>query len=78
MKAVVYDKGNAPASLVMHDVVKPVCTRHEVLVKTEAVSINAADYCSMQLGIVSFYHTLLQISRSRSFLIKFNRITGWS
>jgi NADPH:quinone reductase-like Zn-dependent oxidoreductase len=58
----VYDKGNTPASLVMRDVVKPVCTGHEVLVKIEAVSINAADCRSMQLGIISFYRTLLQIS----------------
>jgi NADPH:quinone reductase-like Zn-dependent oxidoreductase len=46
----------------MRDVVKPVCTGHEVLVKIEAVSINAADCRSMQLGIISFYRTLLQIS----------------
>ncbi len=52
MKAVIYNKSHAPDNLVLREVEKPVCQDTEVLVKIEATSINAADYRSMQLGIV--------------------------
>lgn len=52
MKAVVFDKKNSPDPLVFCDVEKPVPQAGQVLVKVHAVSINAADYRSMQLGII--------------------------
>ncbi len=51
MKAVVYDK-NTPERLILCDVEKPVPQAGQVLIKVHAVSINAADYRSMQLGII--------------------------
>jgi NADPH:quinone reductase-like Zn-dependent oxidoreductase len=51
MKAVVFDK-RSPVPLVYCDVEKPVPQAGQVLVKVHAVSINAADYRSMQLGII--------------------------
>jgi NADPH:quinone reductase-like Zn-dependent oxidoreductase len=52
MKAVVYDKRNAPEILVMRDVEKPACRENEVLVRIMAASINAADYRSMEIGAI--------------------------
>ena len=52
MKAVVYRKKGSPEKLVYSDVEKPVPTDNEVLVKTHAVSLNAADYRSMQLRLI--------------------------
>lgn len=52
MKAVVYDRRNSPDTLAIRDVEKPVPQDHEVLVKIHAVSLNAADYRSMQMGII--------------------------
>lgn len=52
MKAIVYEKGTLPSSLVMRDVEKPIPGDHEVLVKIQAVSVNAADYRSMKMGII--------------------------
>lgn len=52
MKAVVYDKSNSPNVLVFREVEKPLPKDNEVLVKILAVSINAADYRSMKLGII--------------------------
>ena len=52
MKAVVYEKRNSPNALVYQEVEKPVPGDHEVLVKIHAVSINAADYRSMRMGII--------------------------
>ncbi len=52
MKAVVYDKSNSPDVLVVREVEKPVPGDNEVLVKIHAVSINAADYRSMRMGII--------------------------
>ena len=52
MKAVVYDKSNAPDVLVLREVEKPTPNDKEVLVKIHAVSINAADYRSMKMGII--------------------------
>lgn len=52
MKAIVYDKKAHPDRLVIKDIVKPVPGENEVLVKIEAVSLNAADYRSMKMGII--------------------------
>jgi NADPH:quinone reductase-like Zn-dependent oxidoreductase len=52
MKAIVYDKSNFPNLLVLREVEKPVPGENEVLVKIHAVSINAADYRSMRMGII--------------------------
>jgi len=52
VKAVVYDKRMSPDSLVVREVERPVPGDHEVLVKIFAVSVNAADYRSMQMGLI--------------------------
>lgn len=52
MKAIVYDKHNAPDVLTLREVAKPVPGDDQVLVKVVAVSLNAADYRSMSLGII--------------------------
>jgi NADPH:quinone reductase-like Zn-dependent oxidoreductase len=52
MKAVVYNKKATPEKLVYTDVEKPVPGENEVLVKIKAVSLNAADYRSMKMGII--------------------------
>jgi NADPH:quinone reductase-like Zn-dependent oxidoreductase len=52
MKAVVYDKKGSPEKLVFCDVEKPVPTENEILIKIHAVSLNAADYRSMQLRMI--------------------------
>jgi len=52
MKAVVYDKRNSPDVLTYREVVKPIPADKEVLVKIHAVSVNAADYRSMKMGII--------------------------
>lgn len=52
MKAVVYNKKGAPDRLTYGDVEKPVPSDNEVLIKIIAVSINAADYRSMNMGII--------------------------
>jgi len=52
MKAVVYEKSKSPNALVYQEVEKPLPDKHEVLVKIHAVSINAADYRSMRMGII--------------------------
>ncbi len=52
MKAIVFNKKGTPDKLVLQDVGKPVPNENEVLVRVHAVSLNAADYRSMQLGIV--------------------------
>lgn len=52
MKAVVHDKRNSPDVLVFREVEKPIPSDNEVLVKIYAVSINAADYRSMKMGII--------------------------
>jgi 2-desacetyl-2-hydroxyethyl bacteriochlorophyllide A dehydrogenase len=52
MKAVVYEKSSSPDVLVIREVEKPVPNDNEVLVKIVAVSINAADYRSMRMGII--------------------------
>jgi NADPH:quinone reductase-like Zn-dependent oxidoreductase len=52
MKAVVYEKSNLSEPLVLREIEKPVPTDNEVLVKIMAVSVNAADYRSMRMGII--------------------------
>lgn len=52
MKAVVYHKKGSPEKLVYEDVDKPVPGPNEILVKIHAVSLNAADYRSMQLRLI--------------------------
>ncbi|MGB7594243.1 MAG: NAD(P)-dependent alcohol dehydrogenase [Erysipelotrichaceae bacterium] len=52
MKAIIYDKSQAPNSLTLQEIEKPVPNADEVLIKVLAVSVNAADYRSMKMGIV--------------------------
>ena len=52
MKAVVYDKKGSPEKLRYRDVDKPVPAHNEILVKIHTVSLNAADYRSMQMGLI--------------------------
>jgi NADPH:quinone reductase-like Zn-dependent oxidoreductase len=52
MKAIVYNKKNYPDKLVYCEVDKPVPNDNEVLIKVLAVSLNAADYRSMKMGII--------------------------
>src|SRR5512140_2105015 len=52
MKAIVYEKSNSPDILRLRDVEKPFPKDDEVLIKIAAVSINAADYRSMRMGII--------------------------
>jgi NADPH:quinone reductase-like Zn-dependent oxidoreductase len=51
MKAVVYKK-KVPGNLVYCDIDKPVPNEDEVLIKVHAVSLNAADYRSMKMGLI--------------------------
>ncbi len=51
MQAIVYDK-KSPGRLVLQDVEQPIPKNNEVLVKIHSVSINAADYRSMKMGII--------------------------
>ncbi len=52
MKAVVYDKATKPSMLVFREVEKPVPATDQVLVQVMSVSVNAADYRSMKMGII--------------------------
>jgi NADPH:quinone reductase-like Zn-dependent oxidoreductase len=52
MKAVIYDKKKPDNKLIYSDIEKPSPKGNEVLVKIRAVSVNAADYRSMKMGIV--------------------------
>lgn len=52
MKAVVYDKKMRPDFLVLREVEKPTPKDDEILVRIHSVSINAADYRSMNMGII--------------------------
>ncbi len=52
MKAILFDKSETPDRLVMREIDRPACQENEVLVKIVAASINAADYRSMQLGVI--------------------------
>lgn len=55
MKAIIYDR-NIPGKLELREAEKPVPGKGEVLVRVRAVSVNAADYRSMKLGIVPKRH----------------------
>jgi len=52
MKAVVYSKKSNPDRLVFCDVDKPVPNDNEVMIKVHSVSLNAADYRSMKMGLI--------------------------
>ncbi|MBX7152135.1 alcohol dehydrogenase catalytic domain-containing protein, partial [bacterium] len=52
MKALLYNKKASPHQLVYCDIDKPIPADGEVLVKIMAVSLNAADYRSMQKGFI--------------------------
>lgn len=52
IKAVEYHKKGNPDKLVYSDIEKPQPNDDEVLIKVFAVSVNAADYRSMHLGII--------------------------
>jgi NADPH:quinone reductase-like Zn-dependent oxidoreductase len=52
MKAVIYDKKSLPDRLIYSDVERPVPNDNEVLIKILSVSVNAADYRSMKMGII--------------------------
>lgn len=52
MKAVVYNKKGNPDKLIFCDTDKPVPDDDEVLIKVHAVSLNAADYRSMKMGLI--------------------------
>ena len=52
MKAVVYNRKSFPDRLVFCDINKPVPNDNEVLIKVNTVSLNAADYRSMKMGLI--------------------------
>jgi len=52
MKAIVYTRKSFPERLVFCDINKPVPNDNEVLIKVHAVSLNAADYRSMKMGLI--------------------------
>lgn len=52
MKAIVYNKKSCPDKLVYCDIDKPVPNDNEVLIKMNSVSLNAADYRSMKMGLI--------------------------
>lgn len=52
MKAVIYNKKGSPDKLIYCDIDKPVPVDSQVLIKIHAVSLNAADYRSMKIGII--------------------------
>jgi NADPH:quinone reductase-like Zn-dependent oxidoreductase len=52
MKAVLYDKKASPNRLIYRDIDKPEPKDNEVLIKIKAVSLNAADYRSMKMGLI--------------------------
>jgi NADPH:quinone reductase-like Zn-dependent oxidoreductase len=52
MKAVLYNKKGSPERLSLCEIDKPVPGDNEVLIRVHAVSLNAADYRSMKMGII--------------------------
>lgn len=52
MKAIVYNKKGNPNKLTLQEIDKPVPTDKEVLIRVNAVSLNAADYRSMKMGLI--------------------------
>ena len=52
MKAILYDKKSPPFKLHLSEVAKPLASENEVVIKIVSVSLNAADYRSMRMGII--------------------------
>jgi NADPH:quinone reductase-like Zn-dependent oxidoreductase len=52
MKAVLYNKKGSPEKLTLCEIDKPFPGDNEVLIRVHAVSLNAADYRSMKMGII--------------------------
>jgi len=52
MNAVLYNKKGSIKELIFCETAKPVPNDNEVLIKVHAVSLNAADYRSMKMGII--------------------------
>lgn len=52
MKAIVFDRHGTPDVLSLREVAKPTPGDGDVLVRIHAVSVNAADYRSMRMGII--------------------------
>jgi NADPH:quinone reductase-like Zn-dependent oxidoreductase len=52
MKAVIYQKKLKPYPLVVMSCEKPIPKEDEILIKVYAVSLNAADYRSIQMGLI--------------------------
>ena len=52
MKAILYSKKGSPEKLSLYEIDKPVPGDNEVLVRVLLVSLNAADYRSMKMGII--------------------------
>jgi NADPH:quinone reductase-like Zn-dependent oxidoreductase len=52
MKAVVYDKKGSPGKLIYKEIDKPEPGGNQVLIRIIAAAVNAADYRSMNMGII--------------------------
>ena len=52
MKALVYNKKALPGKLTFCEIEKPIPNENEVLIKVQAVSLNAADYRSLRMGLI--------------------------
>lgn len=52
MKAIVYIKENSASQLVLQEAERPAIKSDQVLISVNTVSLNAADYRSMQMGII--------------------------
>jgi NADPH:quinone reductase-like Zn-dependent oxidoreductase len=52
MKAVVYNRKASPEKLTLCEIDKPIPKENEVLIRVYVVSLNAADYRSMKMGII--------------------------
>ncbi len=52
MKAVIYNRKGSPERLSLQEIDKPVPADDEVLIRVHVVSLNAADYRSMKMGII--------------------------
>lgn len=52
MKAIVYEKSKSQGCLTLREIEKPIPGENEVLIKIFTVSVNAADYRSMRMGII--------------------------
>ena len=52
MKAVLFNKKGSPEKLSLYEIDKPIPSDNEVLIRVHVVSLNAADYRSMKMGII--------------------------